>query len=227
MKKIIILLCIVINFNDAYAQFEKDSKWIAGSFNFNFENSENNPSSTKTNSFGFGVRPTISQFKSDKKMNNFFIGYSISSIKNEQTPNFINKNINQSFNVGFGNSYLTPLFGKVYSTINTNYFIDYLYGKQESKKTNGFPNQVSSTIQNLYSLNFNIGLGLIYKVNNKFAVSTSINNLVFASLYTNNQKVNATGNPEQTNTSTGIQGGLGLSGFNLGNLQFGLMYKLK
>ncbi len=226
MKKIIILFCIIINLNNAYAQFEKDSKWIAGSFNFSFENFENS-NTVKSNSFGIGVRPTFSQFKSDKKMNSFFIGYSIGRLKNEQASNFISKTTTQSFSIGFGNSYLNPLFGKVYSTINTNYFFNYSYEKQESQNTNVIPNQVGSTIQNLYSLNFNIGLGLIYKVNNKFAVSTSINNLLYTSLYTNNQKVNSTGNPELTMKSSGVQGGFGLSGFNLGNLQFGLMYRLK
>ena len=227
MKKIIILICISITFNNAYAQFEKDSKWIAGSFGFNFENSENKPSSVKTNSFGFGIRSSLTKFISDKKMNNFFVGYSINSTKNEQNPNFVNKSLNHSFNIGLGNSYLSPLFGKVYSTINTNYFFNYLYGKQETKNANVNPNQTSSTVQNLYSLNFNIGIGLIYKVNNKFAVSTSLNNLLYTSIYANNQKVNSTGNPEQTIKTIGVEGGLGLSGFNFGNLQIGLMYRLK
>lgn len=227
MKKIIIIICISISFNNAYAQFEKDSKWIAGSVGFNFQNSEHQPSSVKANSIGFSIRPSIAKFISEKKINTFFVGYTINSTKNEQTPNFVSKSLNHSFNIGLGNSYLSPLFGKVYSTLNTNYFFNYLYGKQETKNTSVNPNQISSIVQNLYSLNFNIGLGLIYKVNNKFAVSTSFNNLLHTSIFANNQKENLTSNPEQTIKTIGVEGGLGLSGFNFGNLQIGLMYKLK
>lgn len=226
MKKIIII-CICITCNNAYAQFEKDSKWIAGSINFDFQNSENKQSYTNTSSFGFGIRPSITKFKSDKKINSFFIGYSINSNKNEQSPNLVNKYLNHSFSIGLGDSYLSPLFGKVYSTLNTNYFFNYMYGKQETINSSVTPNQIVSIVQNLYSLNFNIGLGLIYKVNNKFAVSTSLNNLLHTSIFLRNQKENFTGNPVQTIKTIGIDGGLGLSGFNFGNLQFGLMYKLK
>ncbi len=226
MKKIIILFCIIITFNNAYSQFEKGSKWIAGSFNFSLGNSETNFTvPVKNNSFAVGFRPSLNYFKSDKVINSYFLGYSIGSSKTEQQSININKDLNQGFSLGFGKSYLSPLFNKIYSTINTNYFLSYQYSKNES--SNYSPVYKQTHIQNTYGLNFNIGLGLIYRVNNRFAVSTSINNLLYGSLYSQNRKLNSTGNPEQTTKAVGLDGGFGLSGFNFGNLQFGLMYKLK
>ncbi len=228
MKKIILTVITVLNLASVEAQFEKGSKWIGGSLNFSVNTNELNNGNTnvnKTNGFTIGLRPSINTFKSDKIMNTFFIGYGYTGNKNKQNLGNIAKDNAHTLQVGFGKTYINPLLGKIYSSITTNIYGQYSYGKSTQNNNSGL--MVAESIYNNYSANVNLSLGLMYRASDRFAVTTSLNNFLYGSIISNNQKNNSTGNPEVTSKGFEVTGGFGLSGFNLGNLQFGLMYRLK
>ncbi len=229
MKKIIFIVITVLIFANAQAQFEKGSKWVAGSASFSASNNERNqnPPATdyKNNRFSIGFRPSLNKFISDKVMNSLFLGYTYSGNKETNSSGYVSKSQGHTTQFGFGKTFLNPLLGKIYSTIATNFFGEYYYSKQENISNNG--TNVNTTVSNNYSANANLGLGLMYRASDRFAITTTLNNFLYARVVSNNQTYNTTGNAETSNKGFGIDAGLGLAGFNLGNLQFGLMYRLK
>ncbi|MFY7964450.1 MAG: hypothetical protein ACOVO1_06110 [Chitinophagaceae bacterium] len=229
MKKIIFTVITVLSLANAQGQFEKGSKWIAGAANISANTSENDQSpwsNNKSNSITIGFRPSINTFVSDKVMNTLFLGYMYNSAKSD---NNISGNVSKrqihKIQFGFGKTHLNPLFGKVYSTITTNFYGEYSYDKNEYISNTGL--NVIESKQNGYSANANIGLGLMYRASDRFAITTTLNNFLYGAISSNNGKNNSTGTVETTTKGFGIDGGFGLSGFNLGNLQFGLIYRLK
>jgi hypothetical protein len=224
MKKIITTVVTIFCFVNLQAQFEVGSKWIAGSANFSLSNNEGAYSSV-SNMLSIGCRASINTFVSDNVMNSIFVGYSYSGGKVENSSNPTTKNQSHNLQFGFGKTHIKPLFGKVYSTITTNFYGEYYFEKTEN---NSFTGQVvNETKKNNYSANINIGLGLLYRVADRFAVTTSLNNFLYGNIGINNQTNFNLGSTETTSKGVGINGGCGLSGFNFGNLQFGLLYRLK
>lgn len=226
MRKIMIAAMAAFCFVNANAQFEKGSKWIGGSTNIGYNKTEtqNSGTSFNGNNLSFGIRPSFNCFKSDKVMNTFFIGYGLSLSKSENNSGNINKSHTHNFVIGVSRSYINPLFGKVYSSITTGFAG--IYGFQKDESTSSF-GTTSQTKAHSYGGNINIGLGLLYRVTDRFAVSTSINNFLNGSIYYRTEKTTTTGSPDNTVKSIGLDGSCGLSGFSLGSLQFGLMYRLK
>lgn len=228
MKKIIFTVITVLSFVSGQAQFEKGSKWIAGSASISASTSETNlnPPATdyKNNRISIGFRPSLNKFISDKVMNSLFLGYTYSGNKETNSSGYVSKSQGHTTQFGFGKTHLNPLIGKIYSTISTNFFGEYYYSKQENISNTGA--NVNTTISNNFSANANFGLGLIYRASDRFAITTTLNNFLYARVASNNQTYNSIGNTETTNKGFSIDGGFGLAGFNFSNLQFGLMYRL-
>lgn len=228
MKKIIFTVITVLSLANAQAQFEKGSKWVAGAANISANKSETNQNlpayDYKTNRFAIGFRPSINTFVSERVMNTLFLGYNYSGDKEENVSGYLSKFQAHTFQFGFGKTHLNPLLGKIYSTITTNFYGEYYYSKNLNFTNVGV--NVSETKNNNYSANASVGLGLIYRASNRFAITTTLNNFLYARISSNNQTYNSTGNLETNNKGFGIDAGLGLAGFSLSNLQFGLMYRL-
>ena len=109
-------------------------------------------------------------------MNTFFIGYNYSGGKFTNSSFSVEKNQGHTFDIGFGKTHINPLFGKIYSTITTNFYGEYYYRKNENFDNAG--TLFSTNSINNYSANINIGLGLMYRVTDRFAVTTTINNFL-------------------------------------------------
>ena len=227
MKKVIFTVVTVLCCASLNAQFEKGSKWIAGSASISANTSESNQTGNnyKDNRISIGFRPSINTFISDKVMNSLFLGYTYSGYKSDYISGYTSKSQSHTIQFGFGKTHINPLFGKIYSSITTNFYGEYYYNKDESISITGL--NVSERKNNNYSANINIGLGLMYRASDRFAITTSLNNFLYGNISSNNQTNNSSGNPETTSKGFSINGGFGLSGFNLGSLQFGLMYRLK
>ena len=141
MKKIIFTVITVLSFVSVQAQFEKGSKWVAGSASISAatnETSQTPPTSNyKNNRISIGFRPSINKFISDKVMNSLFLGYTYSGNKEENSSSYVSKFQGHTTQFGFGKTHLNPLIGKIYSTISTNFYGEYYYAKQENISITG------------------------------------------------------------------------------------------
>ncbi len=230
MKKIILASMLVLSFSAAFSQFEKGSNWIGGSGSLSLGKTSlglQSGSSNDNNNFAFASNLSFNNFESDKIINTYFIGYSYSgSSTNNSNPSTTNNN-GYAVSLGYGRTHTNPLFGKVYSSVTTNFSGQYGFTYNESTSSSGPYYYDSYTKKDVYSLNFNFSLGLLYKINNKFAITTNVNNIFNAAIQSSSSRSASTGTVETETKGFNIGGGFGLAGFSFSNLQFGLLYKIK
>ena len=220
MKKTIFTIITVLCFVNLQAQFEKGSNWVGGSFNFNLSGSKSSNSSLyKSNAQKVDLNLSYNYFKTERLINNYFMGFSYNGSLFSYNDTTRNDFQGVTYRIGFGQNNLYPLISnKLFTTIGYSIYGDY-------RKSTTEPELASKYKSRGFSASGAINLGLMYSINKRFALTTTLNNLLYVSVYTTSDK-NYNNTTEYTNSTYGINGGFGLFGFNLGNLQFGLMYRL-
>ena len=225
MKKTIIILLSFLFFSKANAQILKGSIPLAGSVSFN-----NNSNSWKdtlqsltTNNLTYSVAPTIGYFITNNLAVGLGISYSYSKSLWEEHDGASNsiKKITISDNLQFAPylSYYIHLSDKAYVSINgsVGYTMPLSYdNKTEYYSTTGTTVTENKKV-NSYSINANLAPGVLYFINNKFALKGSIGSLYYN--YYHSQNNNVSYSNYQNSTTSGLN-------FNLSGVSLGVQYFL-
>lgn len=221
MKKSVCLLAAVCFVFSVHAQFSAGQKMIGGQVSMGYSNvNRSNPSIQKQNSFSAGFSPVLYRFKSQNKVNGYGLNYFYSR---QNTDIGIPAELNyQSHSVGafVSQTQLQPIGKKLYFTLSGTVGANY-----QIKKNNSNLSTVGYDAKG-FNLFLRGGIGLWYQLNQRFVLTTQLNNLVSAE-YSYNKITSTNG----TNTSSSITNEVGfttgLNGFSLNSLGIGVNYLLK
>ena len=213
---------LAMSFSAVFSQFEKGSKWIGGSLGYSGTATENEPqpSTSKSNNYSISLSPVYSIFNKDNHFTTYTFGYSISSAKTEFNGITNSNVVTHNFALGYSKTRLFPISKKFYASFTRGVAIGY------ALSNNKYSNSINNTRSNNYNLNLALDMGLMYQFNERFVLTTKINNFFYDNLSYQVNKSNVTGSYETTSKTTRSSVGSSLNGFNLSNLQFSLLYKL-
>lgn len=221
MKKSVCLLAAVCFVYVANAQFTKGEKMIGGQVSMGYNNvTRSTPAIQKQHNFSAGLSPIFYRFINPNKVN----GYGLSYFYSRQTTDIglpIESNYqNHSVGAFFSQTKLQPIAKNVYFTLTGTVGANYQIQKNNSNVSTGYYD----------AKGFNIflrgGIGLWYQLNQRFILTTQLNNLVSVE-YGYIKTTNTNGSNTTSSTTNGVGFTTGLNGFNLNSLGIGVNYLLK
>jgi len=221
MKKLAFLLAAVCFVFAANAQFSAGQKMIGGQVSLGYNNIDfNNPTVQKQNYTSINLSPVFSRFTSPTRITGFGLQYAYSQQKtgiggpSEQTyhSHLIGAFVSQTK--------LQPLAKNIYFTLTGSAGANYQFQKTR--------NTVSAiTVDgNGLAVYLRGGIGLLYQLNQRFLLSTQLNNLLSLE-YGHGKSTTTNGNVSTTGNSNWVGFSTGLNGFSLNSVGIGVNYLLK
>ncbi|MBI2275483.1 MAG: hypothetical protein HYU70_16940 [Bacteroidetes bacterium] len=221
MKKTVCLLAAVCLVFAANAQFSAGQKMIGGQVSMGYSRIESSNSSVqKQHNFSAGLTPIFYRFKGKNKVNGYGLNYIYLRQKADiGTPGEITYQ-NHLVGAFFSQTQLQPIAKNLYFTLTGTVGANYQIQKNKSN--------VSTVANDAKGFNLFLrgGIGLWYQLNQRFILTTQLNNLLSAEYgYTKTTSTNGT---NTTSGSTNLFGfTTGLNGFSLNSLGIGVNYLLK
>lgn len=222
MKKLFALFvagCIVYT---ADAQFTSGQKMIGGQLGIGYNTSETQGTpGVETRSFQFSLSPSFSKFVSPTAFNTVGISYDYMHQRSAINTNGESVYDSNAFGLYVGHTQLAPLGRKFYfsmtGTAGAGFSTQRTRAVFSSNKTDG----------DGYNVYVRGGIGLLYQLNQRFLLSTQLNNLISLS-YQHMKNTSYNGNnPPVIGRNNNIAFSTGLNGFSLNNIQVGVNYLLK
>lgn len=221
MKKSFLFLTALCFVFAANAQFSAGQKMIGGQVSMGYSHVDRStPPQQKQNSFSAGISPVFYRFISPNKVNGYGLNYFYSR---QNTDIGIPAELNyQNHSVGafFSQTQLQAIAQKLYFTLSGTVGANY-----QTQKNNSNVSTVTNDAKG-FNLFLRGGIGLWYQLNQRFILTTQLNNLVSAE-YSYNKTTNTNGSNTSAGTTNGFGFTTGLNGFNLNSLGIGVNYLLK
>lgn len=222
MKKSIFLLAALCFVFAANAQFSAGQKMIGGQLFMRYANVvPDNSSIQKQHNYAVGFSPVFYRFISQKKINGYGLNYNYVRQKTfNGTPGEIITYQNHSVGAFFSQTQLQPIAKNVYFTLTGTVGANYQIQKNKSN--------VSTVANDAKGFNLFLrgGIGLWYQLNQRFILTTQLNNLVSVE-YNYDKTTNTNGSNTTSGTTHGFGFTTGLNGFSLNSLGIGVNYLLK
>lgn len=221
MKKLCFVLASFCLVYAAEAQFSTGQRMIGGQLSVGYSNTDINTTPIqKQNSSSVSLSPTFYKFSSPTRLNGFGLQYSYAHQKtgigspSEQTYN------SHLIGAFVSQTHLQPLAKKLYFTLSGTVGANYQF--QKTSSTNS-PNTTDTKGVNVYLRG---GIGLLYQLNQRFVLSTQLNNLVSLE-FGHNKSTTSNGTSSVNSTTNQVGFSTGLNGFSLNSVGIGVSYLLK
>lgn len=221
MKRFCFVLASFCLVYAAEAQFTTGQRMIGGQLSVGYSNMDiNTPVTQKQNNTSVSFSPVFSKFSSPKRINGFGLQYSYSHQKSsngspsEQTYN------SHLIGAFVSQTHLQPLAKKLYFTLSGTAGANYQFQKT----------RISSSTATVDTKGVNVslrgGIGLLYQLNQRFLLSTQLNNLVSLE-FGHGKSTNFNGTTSVSSTTSQVGFSTGLNGFSLNSVGIGVSYLLK
>lgn len=219
MKKLFALIVAGCFVYTAEAQFSAGQKMIGGQLGIGYTSTET--PGVESRSFLFSLSPSFSKFVSPTAFNTVGIMYDYIHQRSGINTNDATLFDSNTFGLYIGHTKLAPLGSKFYfsmtGTAGAGFSTQRTRSVFSSNKTDG----------DGYNVYLRGGIGLLYQLNQRFLLSTQLNNLVSLSYqHTKNTSYNGN-NPPFVGRNNSLAFSTGLNGFSLNNVQVGVNYLLK
>lgn len=221
MKKSVLLLAALCFVFAANAQFSAGQKMIGGQVSMGYSNVDRStPSLQKQHNFSAGFSPVFYRFKTKNKVNGYGLNYYYLRQKTDiGTPGEMTYQ-NHSVGAFLSQTQLQPIAKNLYFTLTGTVGANYQIQKNKSN--------VSAVYNDAKGFNLFLrgGIGLWYQLNQRFILTTQLNNLLSAE-YSYNKTTSTNGTNTTSGTTNGFGFTTGLNGFSLNSLGIGVNYLLK
>lgn len=221
MKKLCLLLTLLCFVYATEAQFSTGQRMIGGQLSVGYSNTDFNTTPIqKQNNSSVSISPVFSRFSSPTRINGFGLQYSYAHQKtgigspSEQTYN------SHLIGAFVSQTHLQPLAKKLYFTLSGTAGAGYQFQKISSTSS---PATTDIKGVNVYLRG---GIGLLYQLNQRFVLSTQLNNLVSLE-FGHGKTTNNNGTVSTSNTTNQVGFSTGLNGFSLNSIGIGVSYLLK